>query len=178
MFREYDLRYLIPYVLLLLALTGLDIWYEVSYIMEDSWPETVVSIGQGISSAVAVTFTVFAAVEGTVYMVIAMARLRKLREEHEERQEEARKKGLEEGREAGRKEGREAGREAGREEGREEGREAGREEGREAGLEEGRKAERQRWEAWAKRAEDARAAGLPFDEPPPPQEQPSSNHSA
>ena len=167
MFREYDLRYLIPYVLLLLALTGLDIWYEVSYITEDSWPETVMSIGQGISSAVAVTFTVFAAVEGTVYMVIAMARLRKLKEEHEERQEEARKKGLEEGREAGRKEG--------QEEGREEGREAGLEEG----LEEGRKAERQRWEAWAKRAEDARAAGLPFDEPPPPpQEQPSSNHSA
>ena len=163
MFREYDLRYLIPYVLLLLALAGLGIWYEVSYITEDSWPETVMSIGQGISSAVAVTFTVFAAVEGTVYMVIAMARLRKLREEHEERQEEARKKGLEEGREAGRKEGREA----------------GREEGREAGLEEGRKAERQRWEAWAKRAEEARAAGLPFDEPPPPpQEQPSSNHSA
>ena len=163
MFREYDLRYLIPYVLLLLALTGLDIWYELSYIMEDSWPETVMSIGQGISSAVAVTFTVFAAVEGTVYMVIAMARLRKLKEEHEERQEEARKKGLEEGREAGRKEGREEGREAGLEE----------------GLEEGRKAERQRWEAWAKRAGEARAAGLPFDEPPPPpQEQPSSNHSA
>ncbi len=147
MFREYDLRYLIPYVLLLLALTGLDTWYEVSYRTEDSWPETVVSIGQGISSAVAVTFTIFAAVEGIVYMVIAMARLRKLREEHEERQGEALKKGLE----------------------------AGREEGRE----EGRKAERQRWEAWAKRAEEARAAGQPFDEPPPPpQEQPSSNHSA
>ena len=94
MFRDYDLRYLIPYVFLLLALTGLVIWYEVAYRTEDSWPETVASIGQGVSSAVAVTFTIFAAVEGTAYMVIAMARLRKLIRENEEKQAEARQKGI------------------------------------------------------------------------------------
>lgn len=135
MFREYDLRYLIPYVILLLSLTGLDIWYEVAYRTEDSWPETVVSIGQGVSSAVAVTFTIFAAVEGLVYMVLAMGRLKQLKKESEAKQEEALKKGLEEGLAKGR--------------------------------EEGRQEERRKWEAWAKRGEEARAAGQPFSEPPP-----------
>jgi hypothetical protein len=139
MFRDYDLRYLVPYVVLLWALTGLDIWYEVSFRTEDSWLETAVSVGQGIGSAVAVTFLIFATVEGMAYMVIAMARLRKLRRENEEKQEEARKKGLEEGREKGLEEGRE----------------------------EGRQEERQRWRAWAMRAEEARATGQTFDEPPP-----------
>ena len=143
MFREYDLRYLIPYVILLLSLAGLDIWYEVAYRTEDSWPETVVSIGQGVSSAVAVTFTIFAAVEGMVYMVLAMGRLKQLKKESEAKQEEALKKGLEEGLAKGREEGREVGREEGREE------------------------ERRKWEAWAKRGEEARAAGQPFNEPPP-----------
>lgn len=142
MFREYDLRYLIPYVILLLSLTGLDIWYEVGYRTEDSWPQTVVSIGQGVSSAVAVTFTIFATVEGMVYMVLAMGRLKQLKKEIEEK-EDALKKGLEEGRAKGR------------------------EEGRLEGREEGRQEERRRWEAWAKRGEEARTAGQPFDEPPP-----------
>ena len=86
MFREYDLRFLIPYVVLLLTLTGLDIWYEIAYRTEDSWPETVVSIGHGISAAVAVTFTIFATVEGTAYMVLAMARLKQIKKENEEKQ--------------------------------------------------------------------------------------------
>lgn len=154
MFREYDLRYLIPYVMLLLSLTGSDIWYEVAYRTEDSWPETIVSIGQGVSSAVAVTFTIFATVEGMIYMVLAMGRLKQLKKEVEEKEEkaqEALKKGLEEGLTKGL----------------EKGREEGREEGRLEGREEGRQEERRRWEAWAKRGEEARASGQPFDEPPP-----------
>ena len=198
MFRDYDLRFLIPYVILLLALTGLDIWYEIAYRTEDSWPETVVSIGQGISSAVAITFTIFAAVEGAIYMVLAMARLKQLKRENEEQQAEALKKGheqglregkergLQEGREEGRQEGREEGREEGLQEGREEGLQEGREEGlmegREEGIQEGREEgrleERRRWESWAARGAEARAAGQPFDEPPPPpHEDESSNHS-
>ena len=35
------------------------------------------------------------------------------------------------------------------------------------GRKEGQKAERQRWEAWLQRLEEAEANGLPFNEPPP-----------
>ena len=76
-------------------------------------------------------------------MVLATWRLRKLREENERKLElavnEAAKESLEKGRDEGRKQGRE----------------------------EGREQERRRWQAWARRGEEARAAGLSFDEPPP-----------
>ena len=166
MFRNYDLRFLIPYVILLLALTGLVIWYELAYVTEDSWADTIKAIGGGISSSVSVTFTIFATVEGTAYMVLALMRLRKLKEENEEKLEEGLQKGLKQGRE----QGREQGLEQGREQGLEQGREQGLEQGREQGLEQGRQEERKRWEAWLQRSEEARAAGLPFDEPPPSQE--------
>ena len=135
MFRDYDLKYLIPYVILLLTLTGLDIWYEIAHRTGDSWPETLIAIGNGASSAVSVTFILFATVEGIVYMVLATWRLRKLREENEQKLELAVKEASKESLEKGREEGREE--------------------------------ERRRWQAWARRGEVARAAGLPFDEPPP-----------
>ena len=135
MFRNYDLRFLIPYVILLLALTGLIIWYEVVYVTEDSWPDTIKAIGEGMSSSVSATFIIFATVEGTAYMVLALMRLRKLREEEEEKRKQWREEGLREG--------------------------------REEGLREGREEERQRWQAWwLRQAEEMRAAGLSFDEPP------------
>ena len=146
MFRSYDLRFLVPYAILLLALTGLVIWYEVAYKAEDSWTDTIKAIGEGMSSAVSVTFIIFATVEGTAYMVLALMRLRKLKEENAEKLEEGLQKGLERGREQGL------------------------EQGREQGLKQGRQEERKRWEAWLQRSEEARAAGLPFDEPPPSQE--------
>ena len=62
MFRSYDLRFLVPYAILLLALTGLVIWYEVAYKTGDSWTGTVKAIGEGMSSAVSVTFIIFATV--------------------------------------------------------------------------------------------------------------------
>jgi len=146
MFRDYDLKYLIPYVILLLTLTGLDVWYEIAHRTGDSWPETLIAIGNGASSAVSVTFILFATVEGIVYMVLAMWRLRKLREENEQKLkavEEAVNKAVNESLEKGR------------------------EQGREQGWREGREEERRRWQAWARRGEAAWAAGLPFDEPPP-----------
>ena len=42
-----------------------------------------------------------------------------------------------------------------------------REEGREEGREQGRKEEREAWEAWLRRLEEAEASNQPFDEPPP-----------
>lgn len=135
MFRDYDLKFLVPYVILLLTLTGLDIWYEIAHRTGDSWPETLIAIGNGASSAVSVTFILFATVEGIIYMVLATWRLRKLREENEQKLELAVKEATIKSREEGREEGREE--------------------------------ERQRWQAWARRGEEARAAGLPFDEPPP-----------
>ena len=72
-------------------------------------------------------------------MVLALMRLRKLREEEEEKRKQWREEGLREGRE----------------------------EGREEGLRDGREEERQRWQAWwLRQAEEMRAAGLSFDEPP------------
>ena len=75
-------------------------------------------------------------------MVLAMWRLRKLREENEQKLkavEEAAKEAVNESLEKGREQGRR----------------------------EGREEERRRWQAWVRRGEEARAAGLPFDEPPP-----------
>lgn len=139
MFRDYDLRFLIPYVVLLLALTGLVCWYEIAYVTADSWAVTIKSIGEGVSSTVSATFVIFATVEGAAYMVLALMRLRKLREEEREKQKQWREEGLEQGLEQGR------------------------EEGREQGLRE----ERQRWqEWWARQADEIRAAGLSVDDPP------------
>ena len=83
-------------------------------------------------------------------MVLAMWRLRKLREENEQKlkaAEEAAKEAVKEAVNKAVNESLEKGREQGREEGREE--------------------ERRRWQAWVGRGEEARAAGLSFDEPPP-----------
>ena len=104
MFREYDLRYLIPYVILMLTLTGLDIWYEVAVRTGDSWPETLLAIGNGASSAVSTTFITFATVEAVIYMVLAMWRLKKLQKDSEEKQAEARREGIETGVQKGRRE--------------------------------------------------------------------------
>ncbi len=43
----------------------------------------------------------------------------------------------------------------------------GRKEGLAEGEKRGQKAERQRWEAWLRRRDEAEANGLPFNEPPP-----------
>ena len=106
MFREYDLRYLIPYVVLMLTLTGLDIGYEVATRGGESWPETLLAIGNGASSAVSTTFITFATVEAVIYMVLAMWRLKKLQKDSEEKQAEARREGIETGVQKGREEGR------------------------------------------------------------------------
>ena len=151
MFRDYDIRFLIPYIILMLLLTGLDVWYEVAYRTEDSWPETIAAIGQGTGAAVSATFIIFATVEGTVYMVLALMRLRQLKEQNEEKLKEGLQKGIEQGIEQGI--------------------ERGIEQGIERGIAQGRQEERQRWEAWLRRSEEVRAAGLPFDEPPPSQYQ-------
>ena len=45
----------------------------------------------------------------------------------------------------------------------------GRQEGLAEGEERGQKAERQRWEAWLRRRNEAEANNQPFDEPPPSQ---------
>ena len=83
-------------------------------------------------------------------MVLAMWRLRKLREENEQKLKAVEEAAKEATKEAVNKAAKES-----------------LEKGREQGREEGREAERRRWQAWAQRGEEARAAGLPFDEPPP-----------
>lgn len=78
--------------------------------------------------------------------------LKKMKRESEEKQAAARREGFREG----------------LEEVRQERIQTRREEGRRQGIREGRLAERQRWEVWARHVEaEFRAAGLPFIEPPP-----------
>ena len=89
MFRDYENRYLVISVVLVLALTGLVAWYEVAYRTMDSWPETVTSIGQGVASAIAVVVTILASVE--VIMLFS---------------EKYKARRFEEGREEGKNEGR------------------------------------------------------------------------
>ena len=63
MFRDHETVYLVASVILVLLLTGLAAWYEIDYRDMDSLPDTIVSIGQGVSSAVAVTLTILATAE-------------------------------------------------------------------------------------------------------------------
>ena len=70
MFRDDERWYFISGVVLVLALTGLSVWYEVHYRKDDSWPEAIASIGQGIASAVAATITLLATLEVLGYMVL------------------------------------------------------------------------------------------------------------
>jgi hypothetical protein len=58
----------------------------------------------------------------------------------------------------------------GRQEGRQEGREEGLQKGIQEGIREGLRLERQKWEAWYRRFQEAQASGKPFDEPPPTQQ--------
>jgi hypothetical protein len=46
----------------------------------------------------------------------------------------------------------------------------GRQEGLQEGIQEGLRLERQKWEAWYRRFQEAQASGKPFDEPPPTQQ--------
>ena len=47
----------------------------------------------------------------------------------------------------------------------------GRQEGLQEGIQEGLRLERQKWEAWYRRFQEAQASGKPFDEPPPTQQE-------
>ena len=55
--------------------------------------------------------------------------------------------------------------------------EIGRKEGREEGREEGQEKERQAWQAWYQRQQQALRDGLPFDEPPPGSEPRNNGHN-
>ncbi len=79
-------------------------------------------------------------------MVLATWRLRKLREENEQKLKAAEEAANDATKEAVNKAVNES---------------------LEKGREEGREEEWRRWQAWARRGEEARAAGLPFDEPLP-----------
>jgi hypothetical protein len=94
LFRDHENTYLFVSVVLVICLTGVIAWYEVEHKIEDTLPETILAIGQGFSTAVAITLTAIATWE--VAMMFA---------------EKYRARRFEEGREIGRKEGREIGRE-------------------------------------------------------------------
>ena len=93
MFQDHENRYLIVSVGLVLILLMIIAVYEIAFQTDDSPFETILAIGQGISSAVAVAVTGIALWE--VCMIFA---------------EKYRARRFEEGRKEGHKEGREQGR--------------------------------------------------------------------
>ena len=141
------------------ALVGIGflLWYEIFEYMADTWPETILSITQGIGvTTVGAAGLALLTIEGPqTFMVVADYLRKKLIEPLEER----RRQEAEQRRQQAREEGLAAGRAEGRTEGRAEGRTEGRAEG---------EAQTQAaWEAWNERRIAAEASGEPFDEPPP-----------
>ena len=89
MFKDYETRYVIASVAMVVLFTCVAAWYETDYREADSLSETVAAIFQWLSPAIALTITILAVWE--VFMVLA-DRLRA------KRYEEGRQEGLREGR--------------------------------------------------------------------------------
>lgn len=129
------------FTLYALAGIGFLVWYHVFEVGSDSWPETILSITQGIGlHTVGAAGLALLTIEGPNTIMVVGDYLRKRliepleerrRQEAEQRQREAREKGLAEG------------------------------------LAEGRAQGQAAWEAWNERRLAAEANGEPFDELPP-----------
>ena len=95
MFRENETRYLVASAAIVWVLIGFIAWYEIGYNERDSLLDTIVAIGQGAGSAVAVTIVILASME--VAMVFA-ERYRQRR--FQEGRQEGRQEGIEQERRA------------------------------------------------------------------------------
>ena len=156
-----------------LAGIGFLLWYEIFEHTADTWPETVLSITQGIGvTIVGAAGLALLTIEGPrTVMVIGDYLKKRLIEPLEERRrleaqrlrDQARAEGLAEGHTEGLAEGRTEGLAEGRTEGLAE----GRTEGLAQGLAEGEARRQAEWVAWNERRLAAGARGEPFDEPPP-----------
>jgi hypothetical protein len=62
-FRENETRYLVASAAIVWVLIGFIAWYEIGYNERDSLLDTIVAIGQGAGSAVAVTIVILASME-------------------------------------------------------------------------------------------------------------------
>ena len=69
LFRDYEAKYLLASVLIALCVIGWTAWYEIAYVERDSLSDTIATIGNGISVAVAVAILSLASWE--TVMVIA-----------------------------------------------------------------------------------------------------------
>ena len=124
---------------------GFLVWYHILEQDSDSWPETILSITQGIGvNTVGAAGLALLTIEGPNTVMVVAHYLRKRliepleerrRQEAEQRQREAREKGLAEGLAEGRVKGEAQAQAA--------------------------------WEAWNERRLAAEAGGESFDEPPP-----------
>ena len=90
MFRDHENSYLFVSVVVVLCLTGVIAWYEVAYRVEDTLPETILAIGRGFSTAIAVTLTAVATWE-VAAMFAEKYRARRFKEGREAGREETHK---------------------------------------------------------------------------------------
>ena len=93
MFKDHERTYVFISVVIILLSIGVAAWYETDYIDKDSWPETVASIFQWLSPAIALSITILALRE--VGMVLAE---RYKAQRYEEGRQQGRQEGLQEGR--------------------------------------------------------------------------------
>jgi hypothetical protein len=93
LFKDHERTYVFISVVIILLSIGVAAWYETDYIDKDSWPETVASIFQWLSPAIALSITILALRE--VGMVLAE---RYKAQRYEEGRQQGRQEGLQEGR--------------------------------------------------------------------------------
>ena len=96
MFKDHERTYVFISVVIILLSIGVAAWYETDYIDKDSWPETVASIFQWLSPAIALSITILALRE--VGMVLAE---RYKAQRYEEGRQQGRQEGIQEGRQEG-----------------------------------------------------------------------------
>ena len=150
-----------------LAGIGFLLWYEIFEQTADTWPETILSVTQGIGiNTVGAAGLALLTIEGPRTIMVIGDYLKKRliepleerrRLEAEQRREEAER----------RREEAEQRREEARMKGHAEGRAEGHAEGRAEGRAEAEAEVRAEWEAWNERRMAAEASGEPFDEPLP-----------
>ena len=135
----WRLLYLLLFSTQFIAVSAVVAWYEIAVNTADTWPQTIIAIGNGISPWV-IVIVADSAIITEATMLVSQYLIEKY---HNKRRREGREEGIKIGEERGIKVGEERGIKVGREE------------------------RQQQWEEWNRRRMEAEAANRPFTEPPP-----------
>ena len=143
----WRLLYLLLFSTQFIALSAFVAWYEIAVNTADTWPQTIIAIGNGISPWV-IVIVADSAIITEATMLVSQYLIEKY---HNKRRREGVEEGIKIGEERGIKVGEERGIKV----------------GEERGVKVGREERQQQWEEWNRRRMEAEAANQPFTEPPP-----------